>query len=108
MAPVRTVLDMRRYRVARDHAGRYNVCAWSSAMLKALTPRLARAWSNRTYAMVAEVIRKVARYEGADHAMAANENERVRLTIAKLFADQFEADSAEFDRSGFLKACNNG
>ena len=76
-------------------------------MLKARTPHLARAWSNRTYDMVAEVIRKVARYDAGEVEGAASENERIRLTLAKLFADQFKADSAEFDRSRFLKACNN-
>lgn len=85
-----------------------------SALRTNLPPRItrdmrSRKWSKQTYNLVAEVIRKVARYEGADHAMAANENEneRVRLTIAKLFADRFEADNAQFDRSRFLKACND-
>jgi len=69
--------------------------------------RSPNAWSRRTYEMVAEVIRKVRRYDDGEVEGAASENERVRLIVAKLFADQFEADNAQFDRSRFLKACNN-
>ena len=81
--------------VARDHAGRYNVCAWSSAMSAGQTTQAKVShWAKGTYDMVAEIIRKVARYDDEQHAVA-HENERVRLTIAKLFADRFEADNAQ-------------
>lgn len=65
------------------------------------------AWARSTYEMVAEVISKVRRYDVAEVEGAASENERVRLIIATAFADRFEADNARFDRSRFLKACND-
>lgn len=67
----------------------------------------APAWSRSTYEMVAEVIRKVARYDDGEVEGAASKNERVRLIIATAFANRFEADNAQFDRSRFLKACND-
>lgn len=64
-------------------------------------------WSKRTYDMVADVIRQVARYDDGEVEGAANENERIRLIIATAFAARFHADNKNFDRSRFLKACND-
>lgn len=72
-----------------------------------IAPAKVSHWAKGTYTMVAEVISKVARYDDGEVEGAASENARVRLIIATAFADRFEADNARFDRSRFLKACND-
>lgn len=66
-------------------------------------------YTKRDYELVAKILHKAARFEPDPSIFAdpAHGGERVRLTIAKLFADEFEADNKSFDRSRFLKACNN-